>query len=219
MSESVSESGTVWSITINNPTDEDRKALGEFPAFVKEVVGQDEIGVEGTLHFQGLVKCKYTVKFTAIKKWLNRAHIEKAKNVKALMNYVKKSETAVEGTQIEMSESVSESKEYITPSKFPRLVARKFFELMDEMEWKVEEEYLVYDTFDVPKLRDIAIETTIRHLIRTGWHIELLAVNPACIKALKTYWVDLCTDVQKRYSSESFLELMRKKLKVENTQL
>lgn len=207
----MSESGTVWSITINNPSDEDREALKSWPSFVKEVIGQDEVGENGTLHFQGLVKCKYTTKFNALKKWLPRSHIEKARNVKALMNYVQKSETAVEGTQIKLSECVSESKEFITPSKFPRLVVRKAMEYMDQLDWKLNGEwYDRYEAYEYRSFRDAVIQATLKQMVREGWHIELLAVNPQVMKALTTYWSELW---EERNSIGSFEETMCEGLK------
>lgn len=89
-----------WSITINNPTDEDRKLLEKqnLPSFVKSIHSQDEVGDEGTPHIQGAVNTTQ-VRFSEVKKWLPRAHIEPARNKDALLKYVKKTETAVAGTQ------------------------------------------------------------------------------------------------------------------------
>lgn len=91
-----------WSITINNPAEEDRQALKDHPTFVKKVVCQDEVGENGTLHIQGYIQTTQ-VRFSAIKKWLPRAHIEVARNKQALLNYVQKEETAVSGTQQEIT--------------------------------------------------------------------------------------------------------------------
>lgn len=93
------ERASVWSITINNPTPDDRMALKEHPSFVKMVKFQDEIGEEGTPHIQGAVQTTQ-VRFSAMKKWLPRAHIEVARNKQALLNYVEKTETAVPNTQV-----------------------------------------------------------------------------------------------------------------------
>lgn len=85
-----------WSITINNPTDEDHiqwEALKGLH-WVKEVVGQLEKGAEGTPHIQGMIKTQ-SVRFTQVKKALPRAHIEPAKNPAALKQYVQKEETRV----------------------------------------------------------------------------------------------------------------------------
>jgi len=213
MSECVS--GTCWSITINNPTEEDRRLLTERPGWIKEITHQDEVGEEGTLHIQGAVKAKYTVKFSAVKKWLPRAHIEVARNAQALFNYCKKSETAVEGTQVsETNECVS--KEFITPSKFPRLVAKTFLQEMDQIEWHFGDKiYLQSDFADFGKVKDIVIEQTIKYLIRKGWHIELLAVNPSIRKALSSYWEDILIDLQGRDWEQSFMTIVGTKLKAE----
>lgn len=87
-----------WSITINNPTEDDRHRLAEPPDWVKEVHFQDEIGEEGTLHIQG---CLVTAqcRFSKVKAYMPRAHIEVARSKQALLKYVKKTDTAVEGTQ------------------------------------------------------------------------------------------------------------------------
>lgn len=88
-----------WSITINNPTEEDRQRLRDFPSFVKKLKYQDEVGTEGTLHIQGAVNTAQT-RLAAIKSWLPRAHIEVARDKQALLKYVEKSETAVPNTQV-----------------------------------------------------------------------------------------------------------------------
>nr|WAE42886.1 MAG: replication associated protein [Cressdnaviricota sp.] len=89
-----------WSITINNPTVEDRQALATLPRFVKEIGGQEEVGDTGTPHFQCYLHTQ-RCRMAQIKKWLKRAHIEGARNPEALKNYVNKSKTAVAGTQFQ----------------------------------------------------------------------------------------------------------------------
>lgn len=88
-----------WSITINNPTDDDRLRLKDFPSFVKMVKCQDEVGESGTLHIQGAVNTAQT-RLSALKEWLPRAHIEVARDKQALLKYVEKTETAVPNTQV-----------------------------------------------------------------------------------------------------------------------
>lgn len=85
-----------WSITINNPTEQDYNALEQenWPSFVKRVKYQTEQGEEGTIHVQGAVNTTQ-VRFSAVKKWLSRAHIEAAKDKAALLKYVEKKDTQV----------------------------------------------------------------------------------------------------------------------------
>lgn len=87
---------TCWSITINNPTADDIRIWQTATTFpwVKEVVGQIEMGENDTPHIQGLLKTEQ-VRFSKVKKLLPRAHIEIARNATALAQYVVKEDTRV----------------------------------------------------------------------------------------------------------------------------
>lgn len=87
----MTERASCWSITINNPTKEDMEA--QLPAGWK-VTGQIERGEEGTEHYQAMLTTPQT-RFSAVKKVFPRAHIEVAKNRKALERYVRKDDTRV----------------------------------------------------------------------------------------------------------------------------
>lgn len=145
-----------WSITINNPTDEDRAALSaeNWPPFVKGVDYQYEVGNDGTLHIQGALNTAQ-VRFSAVKGWLKRAHIEAARNRAALLKYVKKQETAVPGTQ------TSEKREYLTmeaalkklanfyePASFERVEQLRYDskKVAVESYWKAVNKLLLEDT-------------------------------------------------------------------------
>lgn len=87
----MSERATCWSITINNPTEEEMKPI--LPAKWM-LTGQMEAGAEGTLHYQAMLKTPQ-VRFSAVKQVFPRAHIEVARNVKALEQYCHKEESRV----------------------------------------------------------------------------------------------------------------------------
>lgn len=94
--------GRNWSITLNNPTEEELqrwKTVTEFH-WVLEARGQLERGESGTLHIQGLLKTE-NVEWKRVRKLFPRAHVERATNVFALERYVEKSDTRVAalGTQ------------------------------------------------------------------------------------------------------------------------
>lgn len=83
-----------WSITAYN---DEIEVLEKppFPHFIKTVYGGREVcPTTGRLHFQGAIQTDY-VRFSQIKNWLPTAHIEPARDKKALQRYVLKSETAV----------------------------------------------------------------------------------------------------------------------------
>jgi len=86
----MTDRATCWSITINNPTEEDLNPV--FPAGGWTLKGQPEVGANGTRHLQAIL---YTpqVRVAAVKKVFPRAHIEVARNRKALEKYVQKEDT------------------------------------------------------------------------------------------------------------------------------
>lgn len=87
----MTERATCWSITINNPTEQDLKP--NLPGGWS-MTGQIERGDEGTEHYQGMLKTTQ-VRFAAVKKVFPRAHIEVCRNRAALEKYVHKGETRV----------------------------------------------------------------------------------------------------------------------------
>lgn len=91
------DSGRFWSITINNPTEDDIQKYQTLATlhWVQDVAGQIEIGKEGTRHIQAMLTTK-KVRFSQVKKALPRAHIEIARSPQALAKYVQKEETRVE---------------------------------------------------------------------------------------------------------------------------
>jgi len=89
--------GSCWSITINNPSEEDKTQWANAKAlhlWVTDVIGQLEKGAEGTTHIQGMLKTKH-VRFSQVKRAFPRAHIELAKNETALARYVTKQESRI----------------------------------------------------------------------------------------------------------------------------
>lgn len=90
----MTERGTCWSITVNNPTDDDLSRMTNLPAGWK-LKGQMEKGeTNGVLHAQCMLSTPQ-VRFSAVKRHLPRAHIELARSKTALDNYVGKPETRV----------------------------------------------------------------------------------------------------------------------------
>jgi len=80
---------TCWSITINNPTDADFNVT--LPAGWK-IEGQMEVGENGTPHYQAMLTTPQ-VRFSAVKKIYQRAHIEPARTKQGLTKYVHKEGT------------------------------------------------------------------------------------------------------------------------------
>lgn len=112
----------VWSITINNPTEEDKQTWSSATThhFVKEAKGQLEKGENGTLHIQGYLRTD-PVRFSQVKKLFPRAHIEVARNAPALSRYCEKEETRVA--------PINQTK-IATPHKIQSSLSNYVFELL-----------------------------------------------------------------------------------------
>jgi len=93
-----------WLLTVNNPTDEDRTLAKTSPRWLKSARGQEEIGAEGTQHFHIYINTDQ-VRWSAIKQWMPRAHIDVLKtrfHIDNAIKYVhKEDETTVAGTRWE----------------------------------------------------------------------------------------------------------------------
>lgn len=86
---------TYWSVTAWKEEIDICRDATRFPPFVDSVDGQPEISpTTGALHLQGIIKCNRQVRLSALKSWLPTAHLEPARNIGALKQYVKKKETA-----------------------------------------------------------------------------------------------------------------------------
>lgn len=104
----MTERGTCWSLTINNPTPEDVRC--ELPGWI--LGGQYEEGAEGTRHFQGILKTPQ-VRFSAVKHAFPRAHIEKARNPEALAKYVRKEDTRVSAFETTSTKNIFQAQDLI----------------------------------------------------------------------------------------------------------
>lgn len=165
----MTQRASVWSVTINNPISADEENIALVRQKGWKVEGQKEKGESGTEHYQLLVKTPQ-VRFSALKKAFPRAHIEVARNVKALEQYVQKEETRVGGLQVE-------SDKYPSLSKLWQMYAiyieenRLFFPMLS---WSGDEHLEQFDLF-------------INELIFKGYHVETMAVNPSTRSCVKKF--------------------------------
>lgn len=159
---------SVWSVTINNPIPADEENISLARQKGWKIDGQLEKGENGTPHYQLILKTGQ-VRFSAVKKAFPRAHIEVARNVQALEQYVHKEDTR-EG------ELVSTNDKYPSVSKLWDL----FFEFVDRQTDKtLQKEFWSEDKF----LEEF--DLCIKDLIVKGYYVESMAVNPqirACVK-------------------------------------
>uniref|UniRef100_UPI004048A149 hypothetical protein n=1 Tax=Orrella sp. TaxID=1921583 RepID=UPI004048A149 len=173
----MTDRSTCWSITINNPTEEDLSPT--LPAGWK-MSGQLEQGEEKeTEHYQGMVTTPQ-VRFSAVKKVFPRAHIEVAKNRVALARYVHKDDTRLEAVPDKVSNIP-------TLFDYQHEVARKW----NDDEWRG---FLDRRLEENPKasIGDLALEFVddiVALDIEAGkCGVEYIAINPMWRSAWKKFW-------------------------------
>lgn len=178
----MTERATCWSITINNPTEQDLKV--SLPAGWS-MTGQMERGEEGTEHYQGMLKTQQ-VRFTAVKKLFPRAHIEVARNRKALEKYVHKDETRLATVPDNKSPQVSLFDYQHTIAArwddnvfYQRVQQRRDFEDDHKTEKYQEEDDLAMEYLDSMVAEDIENGVI---------GIEYIAINPMWRSAWKKFW-------------------------------
>jgi len=166
---------TCWSLTINNPTQSDEDWIAQARQRGWKVEGQKEVGKEGTPHYQLMVKTPQ-VRFSAVKKAFPRAHIEVARNVKALEVYVHKEDTKV-------GEMAVSSEKYPSQAR----VFAMFAEWIDDDDRGKEPGrkggYLTW----APETWLKKFEAFTDDTIQKGFYIEGIAVNPQTLAIVKRF--------------------------------
>lgn len=168
---------SLWSITINNPTADDRESIALARQKGWKVLGQAERGENDTLHYQLALQTPQ-VRFSAVKKHFQRAHIEPARDRNALLRYVTKEATRVGELPT-------------TQDKYPSL--SKYWDLIYEYLNDSSRDGLDYDLLAEDEIQFYSIENrrlfektplvfldkATDSLIRRGYHVESLASNPS----------------------------------------
>lgn len=186
-SERSAEKGTCWSITINNPTDDDNTTWSGIHGYhwVIEAKGQIERGEEGTLHLQGMLRTK-SVRFAQVKKALPRAHIEKARAPAALAKYVVKEDTRVSAVPTVKVATLADLQRRMlrVTLKYCETIDQKFsvptylqgLELLKQYEFNIQHNW------------ERLLDECVKSLIEQGFYgIEFVVANPQIRTAFKKY--------------------------------
>lgn len=149
------------------------KAVRQCPVPGWKVQGQLEKGENGTEHFQGMLRTQQ-VRFSAVKKVYPRAHIEAARNSKALEQYVNKEETRL---------AVVESEHIPTIFEYQTIIAKKWRE--DEYEEMVR----AFPRKDRDDIAMLYLDSLVSQDISDGARgAEWIATNPMWRNAWKKFW-------------------------------
>jgi hypothetical protein len=179
---SVNDRATCWSITINNPTKEEIELT--LPAgWVLE--GQVEVGEQGTEHYQGML-CTPQVRFKAVKRIFPRAHLEIARDKKALKAYVHKEDTRVREVQQSAGLTVFALQD-------------KVIELWNDNDFKEFQELTRYADDAYLRYADCIVRTLITEGMGGG--IEYVAINPMWRTSWKKFGESIVQRFQRRVAN------------------
>lgn len=177
------ERANCWSITINNPTQEEL-ALWQRATehhWVKEALGQLEVGESGTPHIQGLLRTTQ-VRFAQVKKLFPRAHIEVARNVNALAKYVQKEDTRVATLEPATAGAVA----VMTPRTLQNQMASVVYGMIAHKGLGLHHTKRTISTI-VGEIDQWTVEVTDHFLPYWGWDenttVQLIELNAAFIRA------------------------------------
>lgn len=188
------DKSTYWSLTINNPTDGDEECINLARQKGWIINGQKEQGEQGTIHYQLILHTPGQVRFSAVKKAFPRAHIEPAKNPKALQNYVQKEETRIGQLQ-------EQSDMYPSLSKLWDLIydiyQNKFILYPEGFDYK---EAYIRNAWHKHELW--YFDEAIRKFIRQGYHVESMAVNPQIRASWKSYHLAIMERCARKQQNE-----------------
>lgn len=173
----MTERATCWSITINNPQEDEVSKLC-LPAGWK-MTGQLERGQEGTLHYQGMLTTPQ-VRFSAVKKHIPRAHIEVARSKAALQKYVDKQDTCVKKVDTVVSRIP-------TLFEYQDVIAAKWDEQEFSRRWKA-----ATSNVKVPHIDEVAmcyLDSLVAADIESGRRgAEYIAINPMWRASWSKFW-------------------------------
>jgi hypothetical protein len=164
-----------WSITINNPTEEELRFDRVEPNgwFMK---GQLERGKNGTDHYQGCLITPQKPAFSTVKKVFPRAHIEAARARDQLMKYVEKDDTRIAevpsvGTIIP---TLFEYQTKVAVELDIEVIQKDIIENIDDDEGDI----VIKHVNKVVK----------RHIEQGMRGVEFIAINPMWICSWKRFW-------------------------------
>jgi len=196
MSITKSDKSCCWSVTINNPTDDDRLNWSNLKGlpWVREVSGQIEQGEEGTLHIQGMVKT-LSVRFAALKKALPRAHIEAARNATALAKYVVKEDTRVQSIPTVKTATQADVQNWVCNQVLEdcyRMEQKSLKEPLNVLDY-VESDLILKYSDMIRKHWEMYVDEGVRSLIKSGYYgVEYVMANPQVRMAFKKYLPEIC---------------------------
>lgn len=161
----MTEKSSRWAMTV---FEDQFKCLEVMPPIVAEWGWQDEVSpTTGKLHKQGYIRTHQQQRFAAMRKAFPGVHLEIARDWNKTVNYCKKTDTAVEGTQVYKKNDI--------PS---------LFTYSTELAKRLAPQRLSIFSYDT-------VMDHVREDITKREGIEWIATNPQFITTWKKYWREM----------------------------
>lgn len=146
-----------------------------FPPFVARVFGGlEKCPKSDRIHFQGAVQCKGQQRFSAIKKWLPKSHIEAARSADALKKYAMKEETAVSEKKEVLNKAA-----YVDNQTALRLIARE----------EINNPYFDEEAHDHDKLMESKFKVYANRIVYKQPHLVGVMSKPDVLRGWKLFGV------------------------------
>lgn len=200
------EQYTYWSVTINNPDDNDYLIIkNPNEKYIRSMVWTPEEGEEGTKHIQGWVRFQRNQSMAFVKKLYPRAHIkpcDKDTYNENCHSYAQKDDDTTDGPhQIILNDPLPANDTLLY-----KVIEESFDTLSNEND-TIANEFVKYQ-FDVAfsnKLTLSMLETNVteRMMIRDKSGLEKIFVSPAYEKMKSKYWREILYRLLKhKYDAE-----------------
>lgn len=151
-----------------------------FPPFVAKVFGGlEECPDTHRIHFQGVIQCKGQQRFSAIKKWLGKAHLEPARSAEALRKYAMKEETAVD----EKRETVNKAAYIDNQAALMLLAVEKLDFGMDELQSEITKD----QAYNVDKVVEIEFNILANRIVYRQPHLVGVMTKPDVYRGWKMF--------------------------------
>jgi len=134
-------------------------------------------------HYQGFIRTSRQVRFVQLSKIFPGVHLEQAKNWAALLNYCKKSDTAVAGSQIHIKESEGAK---------PMTMAQALIFLANNLPYKLYD-WSEMDEKKSKETKDFIFWQAVENAVRLNNDLVGLFTQPQYQRAftnLKQVWID-----------------------------
>lgn len=191
------EQYTYWSVTINNPDDNDWLITrNPNSKYIREFVYTQEQGEEGTIHIQAWLRLQRNQSMAFVKKLYPRAHIKPLKKDEYnenCHNYAQKDDETTRGNHhITLNDPLPAVDQILYK------VLQLAFEDKRKSDWRINKDLERGEMSDIltyTKLNDLHLDYFERKMITEKQGLEKIFISPSYEKIKLKYWREILTRI------------------------